>query len=57
MIGQLCRLVFTHSRWEQPLYQAKKFIELGNVSVRIEVANQLAVALGKRMSELANEAE
>jgi hypothetical protein len=39
------------------LYQAKKFIELGNVSVRIEVANQLAVALGKRMSELANEAE
>jgi hypothetical protein len=39
------------------LYQAKKLIELGNVSVGIEVANQLAVALGKRMSELAKDAE
>jgi len=32
-------------------------IELGKVSVGIEVANQLAVALGKRLSELIKEAE
>ena len=32
-------------------------IELGKVSVGIEVANQLAAALGKRLSELVEEAE
>lgn len=32
-------------------------IELGKVSVGIEVANQLAVALGKRLSELVKGAE
>ena len=32
-------------------------IELGKVSVGIEVANQLAVALGKRLSELVKDAE
>lgn len=32
-------------------------IELGKVSVGIEVANQLAFALGKRLSELVKEAE
>ena len=32
-------------------------IELGKVSVGIEVANQLAAALGKRLSELVKEAE
>lgn len=32
-------------------------IELGKVSVGIEVANQLAIALGKRLSELVEEAE
>jgi transcriptional regulator with XRE-family HTH domain len=32
-------------------------IELGKVSVGIEVANQLAVALGKRLSELVEDAE
>jgi transcriptional regulator with XRE-family HTH domain len=32
-------------------------IELGKVSVGIDVANQLAVALGKRLSELVRDAE
>jgi transcriptional regulator with XRE-family HTH domain len=32
-------------------------IELGKVSLGIEVANQLAVALGKRLSEIVAEAE
>jgi len=32
-------------------------IELGKVSVGIEVANQLAVALGKRLSELVKDAK
>ena len=32
-------------------------IELGKVSVGIEVANHLALALGKRLSELIREAE
>ena len=32
-------------------------IELGKVSVGIEVANELAVALGKRLSELVELAE
>jgi len=32
-------------------------IELGKVSVGIEVANQLAVTLGKRLSELVKDAE
>jgi hypothetical protein len=32
-------------------------IELGKVNVGIEVANQLAAALGKRLSELIEEAE
>ena len=32
-------------------------IELGKVSVGIEVANQLALALGKRLSELVRDAE
>jgi hypothetical protein len=32
-------------------------IELGKVNVGIEVANQLAAALGKRLSELVEEAE
>ena len=32
-------------------------IELGKVSVGIEVANHLALALGKRLSELVGEAE
>ncbi len=32
-------------------------IELGKVNVGIEVANQLATALGKRLSELVEEAE
>jgi transcriptional regulator with XRE-family HTH domain len=32
-------------------------IELGKVSVGIEVANQLATALGKRLSELVKKAE
>ena len=32
-------------------------IELGKVNLGIEVANQLATALGKRLSELVEEAE
>ena len=32
-------------------------IELGKVSVGIEVANKLAIALGMRLSELVREAE
>jgi transcriptional regulator with XRE-family HTH domain len=32
-------------------------IELGKVNVGIEVANELALALGKRLSELIREAE
>ena len=32
-------------------------IELGKVNVGIEVANQLALALGKRLSELVEQAE
>jgi transcriptional regulator with XRE-family HTH domain len=32
-------------------------IELGKVSVGIEVANQLALALGRRLSDLVKEAE
>ncbi len=32
-------------------------IELGKVNVGIEVANQLATALGKKLSELVEEAE
>jgi transcriptional regulator with XRE-family HTH domain len=32
-------------------------IELGKVSVGIEVANELAVALGKRLSELVKDTE
>ena len=32
-------------------------IELGKVSVGIEIANQLALALGRRLSELVKEAE
>jgi len=32
-------------------------IELGKISLGIEVANQLAVALGKRLSELVEVAE
>ena len=32
-------------------------IELGKVSVGIEVANQLAFALGKRLSDLVKDAE
>ena len=32
-------------------------IELGKVSVGIEIANQLALALGKRLSDLVKEAE
>lgn len=32
-------------------------VELGKVNVGIEIANQLAVALGKRLSDLVKEAE
>ena len=32
-------------------------IELGKVSVGIEIANQLALALGRRLSDLVKEAE
>ena len=32
-------------------------IELGKVNVGIEIANHLALALGKRLSELVREAE
>ncbi len=32
-------------------------IELGKVNVGIEIANELAIALGKRLSELVREAE